>query len=872
MKKAIYLILLFSFVSIESFSQSIVPDKVRRSESNPDFHKQRREWLETMHRAEPGVDWKIIEREVREYRRNENNKLRQELGYKDPNMFLNTVAANGNVVGKWKERGSNNQSGRIHCADIDFTRGLIYAASSGGNVWRGSLDGEDWTCLNNSFQFNIRDIRIRKVGDKNRIIVFDHRNVYYSDDEGIIWQKSNGLQTVESTGNIIRGISTNVKSSQGAVEGDESDILYLLANENINGQKTSIYFSTDYGESFVSFRIHNRREPIDIWGSDYGDPNLYLFHRDSSFVINAVAETDKIKLQSLFIGYEFLGNPRYYAKGAVSNGKTSVFLAFKIDNESFRFVTKTTNSGKSWEDAGLTPTDMFMWNSFGVSNLDPNVMFIGGVNCFKSNNGGSSWALINEWYDYYGDPLNKLHADIPEIKSFISPEGEEIILISTDGGIYRTYGDSDNIKNISLNKLNVSQYYSIYTYNTPNHLIYAGSQDQGFQRSEPFRDAILDFKQTISGDYGNITSGDYGKSIWTVYPGFAMIYPDAAKSEIHYTWNFPQSGNNRVWMPPIVAVPGFPRLAYIAPGGSGNFSTLWRLEYLPGGGISAGELPYKFDQNNGQNDVTAIGISDIDIDYMYVTTRLGKFYYSTNRGGSWTETNAFTGPGYNYLHGTKILPSRINLGTVYLSGSGYSSSPVYVSHDNGATFDAVNNGMPPTMVYDLASSADEEVLFAATSSGPYIYIKSHNKWYHIGGLESPDQNYWSVNYLDDKKVARFATYGRGIWDFEISHLSTTSIEKEQNLSLNKLKVFPNPTSDLVNIEFGTLIGKRTVVKLYDIEGNVLAILYDAIAESAQLTLDINLQNLSGIKLNSGNYLLVATSGNSTEYFKLSVAR
>jgi hypothetical protein len=514
---------------------------------------------------------------------------------------------------------------------------------------------------------------------------------------------------------------------------------------------------------------------------------------------------------------------------------------------------------------------MFMWNSLGVSSLNPDVLFIGGVNCFKSKTGGDTWTQINEWYDYYGDPLNKLHADIPEIKSFISPEGEEIILISTDGGIYRTYGNSDNIKNISLKKLNVSQYYSIYTYNTPNQMIYAGSQDQGFQVSEPFRDDVLDFIQTISGDYGSITSGDYGKSLWTVYPGFAMIYPDATMSGFRYTWDFPQSGN-RVWMPPIVAVPGFPNLAYIAPGGAGNYSTLWRLEFIQDKGISARELTYKFDQNYVHNHVSAIGISELDINYMYVATKLGLFYFSTNRGETWTATVGFTGPGYNYLHGTRILPSRINLGTVYLSGSGYSSSPVYVSHDNGASFEAMNNGMPPTMVFDMVASADEEVLFAATSSGPYIYIKSHNKWYHIGGLESPDQNYWSVNYLDDKKVARFATYGRGIWDFEISHLSTTSIEEEQNLSLNKLKVFPNPASDIVNIEFGSMIGKRTVVKLYDIEGNVLAILHDAIALNEKLTLEINLQNLSGAKLNSGNYLLVATSGNSTQYFKLSVVR
>lgn len=469
-------------------------------------------------------------------------------------------------------------------------------------------------------------------------------------------------------------------------------------------------------------------------------------------------------------------------------------------------------------------------------------------------------------------PGNKLHADIPGVNSYISPTGEEIFLISTDGGIYRTYGDHLSIKNISLKQLNVSQYYSIYTYNTPLHIIYAGSQDQGFQRSEPFESNILDFEQTISGDYGSLSSGDHGKSIWTVYPGFVMYYPDAVKSKDNARWTFTGRYADRVWMPPVVAVPNSPRKAYLAPGGTNNNSTIFKLEYI-NNSINVEELSYVFDATNSQNDVSALAVSPVNTYKLYAATKLGKFYTSLDEGTTWRETLGFTGPGYNYLHPTRILPSITNQDVVYLAGSGYSSPAVYMSEDDGISFKAISNGLPPCMVYDLAFTLDEEFLFAATSAGPYVYIKTHDKWYSMNGLENPDQNYWSVNYLYDKKIVRFATYGRGIWDFNISHLSNEPISSvADNINVKRLNIYPNPSNGMINLDFAAVAGKRTIVKLYDLEGKILQVLFNGYTDGDSLNMTRYLNDGEGNSIAPGNYLIVATSGDITNYFKLNVVR
>ena len=78
----------------------------------------------------------------------------------------------------------------------------------------------------------------------------------------------------------------------------------------------------------------------------------------------------------------------------------------------------------------------------------------------------------------------------------------------------------------SLSGLGVSQYYSTYSQRFEPYRIFAGSQDQGLQKSVTENDGIQDFEQIISGDYGHLVSGDEGVSIWTNYPGFTIYYPN----------------------------------------------------------------------------------------------------------------------------------------------------------------------------------------------------------------------------------------------------------------------------------------------------------------------------------------------------------
>ena len=221
--------------------------------------------------------------------------------------------------------------------------------------------------------------------------------------------------------------------------------------------------------------------------------------------------------------------------------------------------------------------------------------------------------------------------------------------------------------------------------------------------------------------------------------------------------NFPGSGH--MWLAPLMADPQQPNVAYL---GGGTVTTGNHIIKL-----TASNWSINYEQMNQSfvGTVSAMAISPIDYNYWYVLTESGKFYGSSDGGNTWQMTNNYTGPTPQYFYGSTIEPSPVELGTVYIGGSGYSNAPVYKSTNHGQSFQSMTIGLPNTLVYQLASTDGGELLFAATAVGPYAYDFYAEEWFDIAGVITPDQTYWSVEYIPALQTARFGTYGRGIWDF-----------------------------------------------------------------------------------------------------------
>ena len=777
--KGIFILFSIGFLGIYSTTNKQKhPNPTEIISEKEGAYLEREKWIEDMHRAEPGLNWQM--QDVL-FRLNRSSSMPANFRRSSNKVSI----AGGKISGSWFEKGSSNQSGRMHQAEYDTLTKELLTASAGGNIWIRNAAGTNWRIINDHFKIpDIIALRVIYINNTRRILVasgkFSIAGVFYTDDDGSNWHITGGLENIANWGNILRLFITSEKPN----------LVYVLAQEwdNTNSEAiTAVYKSTDMGNSFtqiINFQssLYGNSTKIDIWCSYYHGSEPFLLIDNTLFKIQA---SDQLAT---------LGNVTYNQHGRVFlSGFQDDFRSFfyiAVRHSSGTTVYKSADGGVNWTYQSEIPENPFRKNSFTCSSTNPENLYCGGVNCYHSYDGGKNWVQVNLWSHYYGDPENRLHADNPGINSFRILDKEQVF-ISTDGGVYVSTDSLQSVKNLSLLNHNVSQYYSTYTCRFETDIIHAGSQDQGYQRClNPGN--ILAFDQVISGDYGHIVSGDFGSSIWMVYPGFAIYYPNINLSTSSKRWNF-TGMSGHYWIPPLMEDPNNPAKVYLAGGSLSSGSRIFHLSYN-GVSVSAIEKPYNFSRNDSK--ISAMDYSPINSDIRYVLTNKGDFYLSTDAGVSWTLQSITADFGAHYFYGADILTSTKDTGTLYIAGSGYSNPGVYVSHDYGETFTALDSNLPATLFYKLVTDKDENFVFAATELGPFVYIIENETWYDLSDGKAPDQNYWSVDYIPAINTVRYGTYGRGIWDFVLCDSSeswvTASFSQQasylnvqfQNSSLN----------------------------------------------------------------------------------------
>jgi len=722
-------------------------------------HEKKSEWIEGMHKAAPGFDWRQSDLEWRLSRQKQarNNGFR----------------TNG-WTGQWVERGCEKQSGRMMYSAIN-ANGELYGISAGGIVWERDETNDSWIPLNDHFRIpSASSLDILQTGNQERFFAgTSGKYLFYSDDAGQTWDTAAGLQQVQTWGNI----------KKVCVPGSGSGEVWALVHEwddvNWNAQ-VALYRSIDFGSTFTEVAQWNSdsyggSNAFDLWSDRYAAPGVtHLLVRDSSFHWNGSGLVfDGV------IGISGSVN-RVLITG---NADAGVIYAY-IDEKIYR----SSNMGITWNyrsDLNISP---FRNTSFECSATNANTVYFGGVECYRSWNAGVTFVKVNNWGAYYSNPAYQLHADIPSIQSFIDDQGGEVVYVNTDAAVYRSTNSLQSVSNIGLQDLNASRLYDTYSHRVDTQVIYGGTQDQGYQRVTNATSGVALFDQLISGDYGHMVSGDGGDQLWMNYPGFTMFWQDASGPNANYvTWDF--NGANHFWLPPLCADPVNPYLAYLAGGNLGSGGSRRIQLYYVNGGLVPTEENYDFSANNGGN-ISAMAISPIDPNHHYVLTDQGQFFHSSDAGTTWTRTSALSGPQAHYFYGASIYPSAWNLGDVYIAGSGYSAPGAMRSTNHGNQFTAITQGLPNTLVYEIIGTHHDSLLFAATELGPFVYVSEDGQWYEMGS-EAPDQVYWSVDYIPSIDVARFGTHGRGIWDFRIQAEAPPVGLSAESIS-SPLKIHPNP--------------------------------------------------------------------------------
>jgi photosystem II stability/assembly factor-like uncharacterized protein len=737
-------------------------------------HKQeRREWIEEIHRTAPGVDWRAIERRNgldRMTRRNETNVGRS--GGPSP----------------WAEIGSRNLAGRMHAAALSADGDSLYGGSSLGGVWKADLSGNGWRPLHDNLYGGSHGLAVAAGPPETITSITDGGLIHYTEDGGQTW---------------IAPALTNVSATKRVLsDASDPNRIWLVLTKNAAQRK--LYRSDDRGQTYVLKRAL-AVFPSDIWLDRQVGGRVYLLEGPSFYASDDGGETWNL-LGTIPVGAASVvvltgseaGAPTFYA--AVRDGNWKLY--------------RSVDGGTNW-------TYRFdihdFWETLASSITDPNVVMYGGVELWRSVNGGVFFNLVNAWGDYYSDPVNKLHADLPGLDVVWTPGGQEIHYIATDGGLYRSDDRVQSVTNISLEYLRVSQYYSTHTSANDPGLILAGSQDQGYQRSfGPPMGTLRDFDQLISGDYGHITSSDgTHEKIYSDYPGFILVQQGELNPNLTDFVDFPD-GAIHSWLPYILAKPGDPDVVYLCG------DRIYRFRDIVPGGWNISPSTQDFTVAGG-NYLTALSISPLDHDRKIAIMNNGIVWYTDQPGFNDFLLSPDTGPSSHYFYGTALEPSPDDVLLAYAGGSGYSGPGVWRTTDGGVSWTAVSDGLPLTMVYDLAfEETGSGAMYAATEAGPYRLDPATDTWASLDHPGLPLTTYWCVEAVPAVGVMRFGTYGRGIWDFGYGAATAVAdLDLPGRGDQVELGGYPNPFMARTTLSFTTTREGPVSLRVYDAAGRLV---------------------------------------------------
>lgn len=242
---------------------------------------------------------------------------------------------------------------------------------------------------------------------------------------------------------------------------------------------------------------------------------------------------------------------------------------------------------------------------------------------------------------------------------------------------------------------------------------------------------------------------------------------------------------------------------------------------------------------------------------------------TTNFGGSFTDINTGNMFNNNVLI-KRLLEKNGDKGNMMMDHDTINNFAVFVVRDR-----TIGSGLDKLFSYNFSTNAWSEIITSgltfdylancikyignntwllATSTGLYRSTNSGVNWTMVH-TQASWQNGIVVNSIQmiGNKVF-LGTLANGVWYIT---LSTGILEQMKD---NEVQVFPNPSSDFINIILPDLKGKTANISLYDVEGKEII---SNTVKALQFQLDLR-------KLPSASYFIVIEANN--EIYRKTIIR
>lgn len=636
---------------------------------------------------------------------------------------------------RWQSISYNPGNGRVNCVAVDpFDPQVIYAGTPSGGLWRSADNGATWTALFSDLpSMGVSGIALHPdsagviyiaTGDGDGADTYS-AGVLKSTDNGLTWQ-STGLNwniTQSRTTRALRmhptdpltlycaasnGLYRTINggaSWQQASTGSFRDVEFLPSDPNVVLACTDRLFrSPNGGQSFVS--VSNGLPPASAVGR----------------MAIAVSPADPDRVYALCSNAD---DNSYLGLWRSDDGGLSFSLMSDAPNLFCYAEDGNDSGGQAWYDMALA-----------VEPGDADVVYVGGINVWKSTDAGATWTIKSHWV--FPSAVGYTHADIHSLDVI---DGR--LFCGSDGGLYVSSTGADAWTDLSEG-LDITQFYRLGGSELVPGLIMAGAQDNGSNRY-------------LNGEWTHVFGAD-GMEAAVDPEDPAVVYSTSQNGGLRRSDNsgvdwigigdlIPEEG---AWVTPFALDRTWPNRVVA------GYRNIWASD-------TRGDTWYQATFWDESQFVRVVAIAPSDGSYIYVA-RNDKVQRSLDMGLSWEDIR----PGLPPNAPTSIAVSPDDPLHVWVSFSGTSAGQkVYESLDGGITWVNKSQGLPNVPANSVVAQPDSpNGVYLGTDLGVFYRDDYMAGWEPYGSaLPNVVVSELEINTAAGK--LRAATYGRGIWQADL---------------------------------------------------------------------------------------------------------
>lgn len=680
----------------------------------------------------------------------------------------------GPAIEAWEWLGPDDIGGRVRAILIDHSDpNIMYVGSASGGIWKSVDAGTSWFALDDF----MASLAVSCMAMHPR----DPSILYAGTGEGHYGALDGGSNTAAPRGaGIFKSIDQGVTWTQ--LPGTAGPAFYAVNELAINPSEpehilattsTGIWYSYDGGDTW-SYAIGGGMDDLKM---NPADPNHVLATSDNTVLISfGGGAYDTF----CFADCVDLGPGGRVELAFAPSDPNIVYasVSHRRDRESGTFaLMRSEDGGVNFGLANMSTPFLGSQgqyaNTIWVDPLDPNVVVVGGLDLYRSVDGGATLTRISDWTAAPPNPPDEkgssVHADHHVIVHHPHFDGvtNKTVYFGTDGGVYVTqdiFTVSEYSGWVALNNgLGITQFYGAAL--GPSGELIGGTQDNGTLRRVDGQTWV--FAQGGDGGFCAIDPTDPAYQYATVQDLGVSRSTDGGSSFDyigHMITDRPRRNAAGLleyranFIAPVALDPMNPERLYA--GGARLWRTSRARDVIVNWEIVKPHIGPDTDPNVW---ISAIEVCKTDPNLIWVGHNNGRLYRSRNGAVTWTPIDTPKMPK-RFVADIEIFDPN----TVYISYMGYEPNNVWKSENALLPIGQVQfrpvSGTGSAALPDIPVSAivaaDCVNLYAGTDLG--VFHSSD------GGMTWTTGNAGPANVAVDQLILNYGTlyavtWGRGIW-------------------------------------------------------------------------------------------------------------